>query len=209
MIVSVITSSDKSQSEVPIVISLFKAGLPVLHLRKTKFSTKKLKEYIEMIPKEYHSRIIIHSHHKLALKYKLKGIHFTRTHIKQKNKCRLKRLWYRLRRPGITITRSFHHLESLESNRIRYSYVFLNPFFSKTEPHKNHFDISIEFLNKMMKNYRCPVYASGNINTNNLSELKKYALSGVAVSKIIWENPKEAVQKYQELTDLLGSETNR
>ena len=63
MIVSVITSPDKFTSEIPVVISLFKSGLPVLHLRKSKFSTKKLKEYIELIQykNEERKQIILHS----------------------------------------------------------------------------------------------------------------------------------------------------
>ncbi len=35
MKVGIITSSDKFTTEIPIVIALFKEGLPILHLRKT------------------------------------------------------------------------------------------------------------------------------------------------------------------------------
>jgi len=207
MIVSVITSSDKFTSEIPVVISLFKAGLPVLHLRKSKFSTKKLKEYIDAIPTQFHSRIIIHSHHHLALKYKLKGIHFTRTHLKKKMKCRTKMLWYRIRRPGISITRSFHHLEGLQLNKIKYSYVFLNPFFSKTEPLKNHFDISVEYLKTTIHNYKVPVYASGNITEENIHLLLKYDLKGVALSRVVLNKTENAVEEYLKICRILDSKS--
>lgn len=204
---TVITTSDKFTSEIPVVISLFKAGLPVLHLRKSKFSTKKLKEYIEAIPQEYHSRIIIHSHHHLALKYKLKGIHFTRTHLKKKMKCRAKMIWYKLRKPGIYITRSFHHLEGLQMNKIKYSYVILNPFFSKTEPLKTHFDISVDFLRKTISAYPIPVYASGNINSENIHLLSNFELKGVALSKIILNDRDKAVEEYLRICKVLNSES--
>lgn len=207
MIVSVITSSDKFTSEIPVVVSLFKSGLPVLHLRKSKFGTKKLKEYIEAIPKEFHSRIIIHSHHHLALKYKLKGIHFTRTHLKKKMKCRAKMVWYRLRRPGIYITRSFHHLEGIQTNKIKYSYVLLNPFFSKTEPLKTHFDISAEYLRKMISEYKIPVYASGNITSENIHLLAKFELKGVALSRIVLNNADTAVPEFLKISKILNSES--
>lgn len=203
MIVAVITSSDKLSSEVPIVNQLFKAGLPVLHLRKSKFSTKKLREYLNLIPKEFHHRIIIHSHHNLALEYKLKGIHFTRSHLKKKTKSYFKLIWYKLRHKNIVITRSFHHLESLTSNKIKYSYVFLNPFFSKTEPLKNHFDISINYLKKTIEEFKTPIYASGNITNENIHLLKKYGLHGVAISKIIWEDPANAVENYLKICNQL------
>jgi thiamine-phosphate pyrophosphorylase len=203
MTVGVITSSDKFTTEIPIVIALFKKGLPVLHLRKTKFSTKKLKEYIEAIPQEYHSKIIIHSHHHLALKYKLKGIHFTRTHLKKKMKCMAKMMLYRIRKPGIFMTRSFHHLEGMQTNRVKYSYVFLNPFFSKTEPQKNHFDISAEFLKKTITNYPIPVFASGNINEENLHLLGNYGLSGVGLSRILLDDQKKSEENYQRICEIL------
>lgn len=206
MIVTLITSSDKMKSEIPVIISLFKNGLPVLHVRKPKFSTRKMKEYLDSIPEEFHSRIIIHSHHSLVFKYKLKGIHFTRTHLKKKYQSRFKMVWYRLRRPGLFITRSFHHLESMKNNHIKYSYVFLNPFFSKTEFQKLHFDIGKDFLNRQIKEYSIPVYASGNINNENISLLNQYFLYGAGLSKIILEaeNP---VLKYLEICHQLKSES--
>lgn len=206
MIVTVITSPDKFTSEIPVVISLFKAGLPVLHLRKSKYNTKKLKDYIEAIPKEYHPRIIIHSHHALALKYKLKGIHFTSTHLKKKLKCKGKMLWYRLRRPSISITRSFHHLEGLRLNNLKYSYVLLNPFFSKTEPLKTHFDLSAEYLRKTISNYNIPVYASGNITDENIHLISQFDLSGVVLSRIILNHGEKAAEKYLRICHLLKSE---
>jgi hypothetical protein len=32
-----------------------------------------LSEYLEEIPEKYHNRIVIHTHHKLAMNYPLKG----------------------------------------------------------------------------------------------------------------------------------------
>jgi thiamine monophosphate synthase len=69
----------------------------------------------------------------------------------------------------------------MQTNRVKYSYVFLNPFFSKTEPQKNHFDISAEFLKKTITNYPIPVFASGNINEEKLHLLGNYGLSGVGL----------------------------
>lgn len=199
MNVSVTTTSDKSSSEIPTLIKLFKAGLPTLHLRKSKFTSKKLKEYLDFIPKEYHNRIIIHSHHHLIFSYNLKGIHFTRIHLKKKFKSYLKMKWYKLRKRNLVITRSFHHLESLSSNKIKYSYVFLNPFFSKTEPKKNHFDITPAYMTKILAEYHTPIHASGNIIPENVGLLKDYNLHGVSLSKIIWDNPGSAVEIYESI----------
>ena len=82
----VITQSQKSDNEIAAIIQMFEAGLETLHVRKNRFSTKELEEYIKEIPAHFHNRIIIHSHHRLALKYDLKGFHFTTTHLDKKFK---------------------------------------------------------------------------------------------------------------------------
>ena len=45
MQIIVISSKDKSKSEIPQVIKLFIAGLEVFHLRKPKFSLKRMEDY--------------------------------------------------------------------------------------------------------------------------------------------------------------------
>ena len=80
----VITSSRTIPDETTFVTKMFESGLMTLHLRKPRFSTNQLKEFLNEIPKHFHNRIVIHSHHKLALKYDLKGIHMTSTPFREK-----------------------------------------------------------------------------------------------------------------------------
>lgn len=197
----VVTSPDKFQSEIPAAIELFQSGLMTLHLRKSKFSTTKLKEYIEAIPEQYHNRIILHTHHKLAFQFNLKGIHLTKHHRKSPVKLFFKITLFRLRKPKLLITRSFHQIESITENRTRFSYAFLNPFFSKIDPLKNSFDVNREFLSKSIAKSRCPVYASGNISMENYQAAKGMNLSGMAVSKLLWQyegNKGDLFRKIQE-----------
>lgn len=205
MEVAVITTQDKFQSELSDVVQLFQKGLMTLHLRKTKFSTSKLEEYIDSIPKQFHNRIIIHSHHRLALKYKLKGIHISKNHRKKSVQLFFKLFYYRMRRPGIIITRTFHSIDSLVDNRMKYSYVFINPVFSKIQPLKNSFDVNEEFFCKLIKNNRCPVYGSGNITDENVQLLHRYPFAGVVLSKVIWDAEKKS-EKYQRLAEEFSGE---
>ena len=106
----VITPSKRSDNEIASIIQMFEAGLDTLHVRKNRFSTKELDEYISEIPVHFHNRIIIHSHHKLALKYNLKGFHFTTTHLNRKF-----RLWWNtkmiyLRKPRLIKSISYKRI---------------------------------------------------------------------------------------------------
>ena len=127
----VITSNNTIENESKIISDLFEAGLETLHLRKHKLSTRRMREFISSLPKQYHNRIVIHSHHKLAGKFKLKGIHLTKSHIKRKW-----RTWFilkliRLKNPGIVITTSQSTIGQLlaTSHDYDYAYTFLSPIF--------------------------------------------------------------------------------
>ena len=82
-----LSPSERKDSEIPLLINMFEQGLPTYHLRKTKFSTRELKKFIGEIPKKYHSRIVLHTHHELAMKFDLKGVYISRSHKKRKFPC--------------------------------------------------------------------------------------------------------------------------
>jgi thiamine-phosphate pyrophosphorylase len=126
----VITQSQKSDTEILNIIQMFEAGLETLHVRKNRFSTKELDDYIKEIPAHFHNRIIIHSHHKLALKYDLKGFHFTSTHLKHKFK-----LWWNtkmiyLRKPHLVKSISYKRIAELyQEQKVKTDYCFLGTMF--------------------------------------------------------------------------------
>ena len=103
----VISSSQSIENETQIVTKLFEAGLDTFHLRKHRLSTKKMKEFIGAIPKHFHKRIVIHSHHNLARNFNLKGVHLTKSHKKRKYKTWLMLKLIHLKNPDIIITTSF------------------------------------------------------------------------------------------------------
>src|SRR6478735_4343665 len=85
----VITPTKDVPDEQSLVTKMFESGLTTLHLRKPKYSTNQMREYIEQIPESFHNRIVIHSHHKLVFKFNLKGIHLSHIHFSKKWK-----YWY-------------------------------------------------------------------------------------------------------------------
>ena len=126
----VISSSKNTASEIKTVIQMFENGLEHFHLRKPKLSSKKLSEYISAIPAHFHNRIIIHSHHQLALKVKWRGIHYTRSHLRPtfKNWWRAKRIAFSGKK--LLKTSSFTKLSDLyDEPEIMFDYVFLSPIF--------------------------------------------------------------------------------
>src|SRR5207253_11326758 len=131
MEIYIVTSSHKNESEPALVAKMFEAGLKTLHLRKPKFSTRQMSEYIEAIPKEFHDRIIVHSHHNLVFKYDLKGVHFTSIHLNRK----LKKWWFarklKLKNRKIVQTRAYRKLsEVYKKEDISFDYYLLGTIFN-------------------------------------------------------------------------------
>lgn len=188
MEVLVITSSKRNESEVEKVIGLFENGLETLHLRKPKFKDKEMEQLIQQIPAEYHSRIVIHGHYHLALKYNLKGIHLQRRHRKPEWKNRWLRFRLKMRRPDLQVSTSFRSMQSLIENKWDFDYVFLGPLF-KEGAHYHEDDLAtVNSLKNQLKLSKHRVFATGGIQLNNLAFLNKVGFNGIGLSSLVWKS---------------------
>lgn len=193
----VITDSKKLDNEIAAVIQMLEAGLGTLHLRKNRFSTKELDEYIKQIPAHFHNRLVIHSHHKLALKYNLKGIHFTATHLNRKF-----RLWWNtkmiyLRKPNLTKSVSFKRINDVyQDEKIKTDYCFLGTIFHNItgELYSGFYPEAIKALNSKSGK---KIIARGGVNENSVELAYKLGFYGVALYGHLWKNP-DPFKKYLE-----------
>lgn len=195
----VITSSDTTEKESAIIAQLFEYGLGTLHLRKPRMSTKEMRSFIETIPAHFHNRIVLHSHHKLAAKYALKGIHLTRAHRKRRF-----RMWYRLRmlklrRPQLTVSTSYSKLASIyEDDRI-FNYVFLSPIFDSLTG-RYHSGYSEHSLRAAIEKNDINVVARGGVCADNVSKVLDLGFHGMALHSALWRKG-EPVEEFSRVLD--------
>jgi thiamine-phosphate pyrophosphorylase len=189
----VITPSKKLDTEISSVIQMFEAGLETLHVRKNYFSTRELEEYIKEIPTHFHNRIIIHSHHKLALKYNLKGFHFTETHLKKKFK-----LWWNtkmiyLRKPKLTKSISHKRVEQLYlEDKVKTDYCFLGTMFHNVSG-ELYSGFYPEVIAAAIKKSGKKIYARGGVNEKSVELAYTLGFHGIALYGHLWksDNPFE------------------
>ena len=195
----VISSPRKKDGEVGDVIRMFEAGLERFHLRKPGTSKKYVKDFIEQIPKKYRHRIVIHSNHGYAKKYKLGGIHISKKHRRKKLKLRWKIFWLRLRHRDIIITRSCHKLGDLHSESIRYDYVFLSPVFDSISVNSLSGGFSLRGLTTTLEKSNLRVFAMGGVEPKKFQQLADFGFAGVAVLGYMWsaEDRMEAFERCQ------------
>jgi thiamine-phosphate pyrophosphorylase len=197
----VISSSSTLENEAQIITNLFEAGLETFHLRKHKLSTKKTKELLKDIPAHFHNRIIIHSHHKLAYKFNLKGIHLTKTHIKQKFKTWLTIKIIKLKNPEIKITTSFSNIGQIlnTEQKYHYSYVFLSPIFDSLNS-KFQGGFTEHSLKSAIQKSQLKVVARGGVDINIIEKAKDINFDGMAFYSCIWKK-KDALAEFNKLVE--------
>lgn len=198
MKIVVISSPDKFHTEVATINKLFDEGLETFHLRKQKFGLDKLEEYLRLIPTKHHNKIVIHSHHKLAIKYKLKGIHLSKKHRKKGWKTRFRIRRFKWSHPKLIVTRSCHQLADLTQDTYPYDYVFLTPIFDGISKPSHNGGFSERALRSMIPQSPHNVYAMGGIHPDNIQQLKSYGFKGAALLGALWKYDGEKADIYHE-----------
>ena len=199
MEVVVISSPDRYKSEVEVVIELFKLGLQTFHVRKPKFSIRKLKGYLSLFPSEYHDRIVIHSHHLLAKKFSLKGVHLTRKHKKKTIKTWLSLKYLTFFNPELFITSSCHNLYNLLEHEYPYNYVFLSPVFDSISKEGHRSGYSETEIKNVLKKTKYRVYALGGVDESKIEKIEELSFNGVALLGALWNTEDCPVELFKSI----------
>jgi thiamine-phosphate pyrophosphorylase len=202
----VISSSSSIENEAQTVTKLFEAGLETFHIRKHKLSTKKTKDFISQIPAHFHNRLIIHAHHNLGRRFKLKGIHLTKSHKKNKIQTWFSLKILKLRNPDMLITTSYSNIGQLfeHNEQYKYDYVFLSPIFDSLSS-KFQGGFTAHSLKSAIEKTEFKVIARGGIDISAIEKANDIGFYGLAFYSSIWKkkNPVEEfnriIEKFQEL----------
>lgn len=185
----IVISHNKSYpEEIAVIKSLFKSGMECFHLRKPGASIREIEDIIRALPEDYQSKTIIHNHHILAFKYKVRGIHFNSKALKNKFETRLKTWLYRRFRPALYLTASAHSLSGLMSLTKTFNYAFLSPVFDSISKSGYQSAFKSETLTKKLQNAPLPVVALGGVNAAKIKLVKEMNFSGAALLGAIWES---------------------
>jgi thiamine-phosphate pyrophosphorylase len=193
----VISPQSSQPGEHRILTSMLEEGLETLHLRKPKFSTNQMRMYIEGFDPAFHNRLVIHSHHELAGRYRLKGVHLTRRHRTEDYiSTWIKLKIAKLRRSSLTVSSSFHTLQGIANYNPEYNYVFISPVFESISKLGYTSTFNENSLLKILKETNYLVYALGGIHENNIEKAAKMGFGGVCLYGSLWENNYNPVQTF-------------
>lgn len=182
----VITPSKDVEDEQTLVTKMFESGLKTLHLRKPRHSTNQMASYIKAIPKHFHNRIVIHSHHKLALKFDLKGIHLSKNHLSTKWKYFFTRLRLKLKFGQTSKSRSYNRLQQVYGEEEQnFDYFLIGTTFNNMtgELYSGFYEDGVLAANK---NSGKKLIARGGTSPTTILKALKYGFDGIAFNSYIW-----------------------
>jgi thiamine-phosphate pyrophosphorylase len=190
----VLSPSKNREHEPQTVTDLFEHGLEIFHLRKPTMSISEMRRYIREIPAHFHERIVIHSHHRLAGEFGLKGIHLTRKHLQKPIST-----WFRIRRlklrsPELTVSTTFTRLGDIYENKKSYDYVLLGTIFDNVSGNFNA-GYSQHSLEAAFQKTAVPLIARGGTSVDNLQTCHSLGFAGVIFYGGIWKH-EDAVKAF-------------
>jgi len=195
MKIIVISNSKNLENETVMITKLFESGLETLHLRKHKLSTNKMRLFIKAIPEHFHNRIIIHSHHNLARRFKLKGIHLTKAHKRKRLKTWFSIRLIKLTHPDILITTSFNNIGQLfdHNEHYHYDYVFLSPVFDSLSS-RFQSGFTEYSLTSALQKTEYKVIARGGVDEHAIEKANRIGFTGLAFYSSIWKKPDPIIE---------------
>lgn len=185
--------------EIEILRELFSAGLERYHVRKPHASAADLENWVQSVPVEWRSRLILHQHHALVPEMGLGGQHWrgVSTHA--------------LTNGGRLTSRSCHEIVALRNALGTFDSVFFGPlFFSISKPgYGPSGRFSEDKLRRVLARRtaierKTSVLALGGVTSGNVGSCREIGFDGVAVLGAVWEAA-DPIGAFRQIQSVCGS----
>lgn len=169
--------------------ALLRAGWHRVHLRHPQALRVEMRDIIERIAPQYHSRLVLHGHFDLTYDFNLGGLHLN-------HRCPTPPALYR----G-PLSRSCHSIEEIartEANGEQPSlqYVTLSPIFDSISKSGYQSAFTPESL-RLLEGIATPVIALGGVRPEHFATLARYRFNGYAMlGAIPWAGTCEDVSDF-------------
>lgn len=158
------------------VCALFNAGLDLLHVRKPSANSDELREWISLIPKKFHTRLVLHDGFELVRYFSIGGLHVNRRHLNFP-------MGWRGRRSC-----SCHSIDEASVSCRIMDYCFLSPIFNSISKlgYTGAFDLNVLKSSFSEGILFSNVFALGGVSSEHLSIIRRIGFGGYAVLGALW-----------------------
>ena len=199
----VITNAISIRNEIKLIHQLLEEGLELLHVRKPDFLEEEMKVFLYEIKSEFRNKLVLHSHHHLAV-----GFGINRLHVTGNNRVQLLTRPDRFLKPvrcktSIEST-SIHSIQDFNTLSKDFDYAFLSPIYpSISKPdyvsEVNHFETI-----KKRVNFSTKLVALGGISSENIQQTLENGFDDVALLGSIW-NSNKSIENFKKCQKIVHS----
>jgi thiamine-phosphate pyrophosphorylase len=144
-------------------------------------------EYLKDIPAHFHNRIVIHSHHNLALKFNLKGIHLSSTHLSKKWTYFFVRLRLKMKFGKTSKSRSYSRLQQIYTKEEQnFDYFLIGTMYNNMtgEFYSGFYEAGITAA---IRNGGKKLIARGGTSPSVIAKTAQYGFKGIAFNSYLWK----------------------
>ncbi len=199
----VISPEADEPREHAVLAELFAAGLERYHVRKPQWPQEKLAVWLNAVPSQWWSRLVLHQHHELAVEFGCGGMHFKDSDDSDDALHR---------RADFFTSRSCHDLADLNTALGNYAAVFFSPVFPSISKSGYGPTIPIETVTERLARRtdaerKTEVIALGGITPTNAIRCAELGFDGVAVLGALWQ-ALEPLKVFEQLQSRLGRDAS-
>lgn len=199
-ILAVITTPGSFPGEADYLEGLLEAGLQKLHLRKPGAERGKLEELLAALSPRWHSQLVLHGSRELAAQYKIPQIH-GRVPFRDGLGWSGGGAGTAAVGEGMAVSTSVHSWGEVKELPDGLAYTFLSPLFDSIS--KPGYAANIVLLRRPAGAQPTKVIGMGGIGEHTILEVMRHGWDGAAVLGWIWEEPRGAVRRYEQLKKII------
>lgn len=181
-LVAVITRPEGFAGEVECLEGILSAGLEKLHLRRPGGTAERL---LEQLAPRWASRLVVHRDMELARKYGVSQVHGSVEMLGR----------------GLSVSTSVHSREELGRLPEGLEYAFISPVFDSIS--KPGYKRKEGLLGMVQALLPCRPVGLGGVCAGTIGLMREHGWRGAAVLGWIWEEPREAVSRFEQLKKII------
>ena len=200
------TPANNIENEIEIISQLLDNGADYLYIYKPELDDYSVVDFVETIPEKYWKQCISTSLI-ITKEFDLGGYHFTRD-IVQKNELYNAKVLDWLKEKNKISSVTAHSIKELEKYAGTFNHVVVSPIFPSISKENYSYDWNLEELRIMnyelkiksqISNLKSQIFAVGGVDIDKINVVKNLNFDGIGLLGAIWNEPQNAVKKYNEI----------
>jgi thiamine-phosphate pyrophosphorylase len=215
-LLAVITKPGIFPGEADYLEGLLEAGLTKLHLRKPRAGEKEKTVLLERLAPRWAGRLVWHGSRERALSYGIAQVHGSvglagglgksggGLPVETGDRLATERGGRWGSAVQLAVSTSVHSWEEMKTLPAGLAYAFISPLFDSIS--KPGYGANTALLDLPADDLPCLPVGLGGIGADTIGEVMRRGWKGAAVLGWIWEEPREAVRRYERLKKIIDEQ---